>query len=301
MTSAQKSFTGNRGFTILILAAVSLLALSCSRNAAVTPNPRASGNPQTFTRIISAAPSNTEIIVGLGMGDLLIAVDKYSTDIKDMPEGLTEIDFFYPDIEAIIGLAPDIILLNEINTYGVADNPFKQLNDLGIHVAERASSGSIEGIYSDIMFIAELLGVKERGEALVSSMKEEINGIVSQSAGNNKKVYFEISSSPTIVTFGSGVYLNELIEIAGGKNIFTEQKGWFSPSAEEIINRDPEVIFVVDYHGTEQISDMKQRTAFDNIAAVKENRIYIVEANSASRPTQNIMLALREIVRALQD
>jgi iron complex transport system substrate-binding protein len=252
-----------------------------------------------YNRIISAAPSNTEILIGLGFGDRLIAVDPYSGNIPGVPSGLPLIDFFYPDIEAVIGLAPDLILVNEINSYGVADNPFKMLGDLGIKVVDVPTSVSIQGIYDDIIMIAEVLGVKERGEALVVSMREEIQRIAAASATSQKKrVYFEIDST-YIVTFGQGTYLNEMIEIAGGVNIFADQRGWFSPSAEEIILRDPEIIFTFVYPGDDPVTIIKNRRAFESITAIRRNQVYAVDTDSASRPSQNIIKALREMARAI--
>ena len=257
----------------------------------------------TPSRIISAAPSNTEIVIALGMGDYLIAVDKYSSDIQGVPAGLPLIDFFYPDAEAIIGLEPELILTNEINSFGVADNPFRLLSDLGIGVVEVSTSSSIDGIYADIMLIAGVLGAKERGETLVNSMKDEIGKIAASgrrtAAQGVKSVYFEISAIPSIVSFGRGVYLDEMIEIAGGKNIFAGEKGWFSPSEEEVINRNPDIIFAMAYPDEDPLSSIAGRRAFADISAVRRNQIYIIDGNSASRPSQNIMLALREMVRAI--
>ncbi|MDR1804242.1 MAG: ABC transporter substrate-binding protein [Treponema sp.] len=254
-----------------------------------------------FNRIISAAPSNTEIITALGMADRLIAVDRYSAGIPGVPGGLPEIDFFYPDTEAIIGLEPDLIVANEINSYGVADNPFKLLGDMGIRVVDIPTSVSIEGIYSDIITIAEVLGVKERGEALVASMKEEITSIAAaaKEAPERKTVYFEISGPPFMYSFGRGNYLNEMIEIAGGRNIFDDQNSWFSPSAEEIITRNPDVIFTMHYSWEDTVAEMKSRMAFQTITAIKENRVYAIDENSASRPSQNIMLALRQMAQGI--
>jgi iron complex transport system substrate-binding protein len=256
-------------------------------------------NVVAYNRIISAAPSNTEILIGLGFGDRLIAIDPYSGDIPGVPSGLPSIDFFYPDIEAVIGMAPDLILVNEINSYGVADNPFKLLGDLGINVVDVPTSVSIQGIYNDIIMIAEILGVKERGEAMVASMREEIQRIAAASAtAQKKRVYFEIDST-YIVTFGQGTYLNEMIEIAGGINIFADQRGWFSPSAEEIILRDPEIIFTFVYANEDAVGELKSRQAFGSITAIRLNQVYVIDNNSASRPSQNILTALREMARAI--
>ena len=236
------------------------------------------------------------------MGNCLIAIDPYSRSIPGVPANLPEIDFFHPDAEAVIGLEPDLIFVNEINSFGVADNPFKLLGDIGIKVIEIPTSTSIEGICNDIIFIAGTLGVKERGEALVSSMKEEIESI--KTAGEKfpekKSVYFEVSSMPTMVSFGQGTYLNEMIEIAGGKNIFADEKGWFSPSAEEIIARDPEIIFTLLYHGVDSVSEIMGRKAFENINAVKQKRVFVIDADSASRPSHNILGALREMAGAME-
>ena len=281
--------------SVAVLLVISI-GTGCTRNSI-------SGEAQKneIKRIISAAPSNTEIITGLGMGDFLIAVDKYSSGIPGVPKGLPEIDFFYPDTEAIIGLEPDLILTNEINSFGVANNPFKLLGDLGIRVVQVPTSVSIEGIYNDIILIAETLEVKERGEALVASMKEEIDRIsaAAEAEGEKKSVYFEISSAPTMVSFGRGAYLNEMIEIAGGRNIFADQSGWFSPGAEEILHRNPDLIFTMVYSGEDPVSEIKNRRAFENITAIKENQVYAIDADSASRPSQNIMLALRQMAQAL--
>ena len=303
MTSfSARTFSGFR-ITIISLIAVFFIAAGCSRTAAAAPD--SAGIPPTIGKIISSSPSNTEITVGLGMGEFLIAIDKYSGNIPGLPAGLTEIDFFYPDIEAIIGLNPDIILVNEINSYGVADNPFKLLGDLGIKVVNVPASNSIDGICGDIMLVAEALGVKDRGEILVKSMKDEIAEIIaaveSADGHNRKSVYFEIASIPTLVTFGQGVYINEMIEIAGGRNIFTDQKGWFSASEEEIINRNPDIIFVLVYHGSDIITDVYSRGAFRNINAVKEGRVYSINEDSAARASHNIMKALREMARILND
>jgi iron complex transport system substrate-binding protein len=278
-------------FAVLFLIA----AAGCSRNAAEA----AAKDEVEFKRIISAAPSNTEILIGLGFGDRLIAVDPYSGDIPGLPSGLPLIDFFYPDIEAVIGLNPDLLLVNEINSYGVADNPFKLLGDLGIKVVEVPTSVSIEGIYNDIIMIAEALGVKEKGEVLAGSMMEEIQRIASVNVTlEKKKIYFEIDST-YIVTFGQGTYLNEMIEIAGGINIFADQRGWFSPSAEEIILRDPEIIFTFVYAGEDAVGELKSRQAFGSITAIRLNQVYVIDNNSASRPSHNILKALREMARAI--
>lgn len=279
----------------------------CSRNAGTA---KSSGNEINGTnginesrRIISAAPSNTEIIVGLGQGENLVAADKYSRDIQGIPAGLPLIDFFYPDTEAIIGLEPDLILISETNTFGVSDNPFKLLGELGIKVIQIPAGTSIAEIMGDILLIAESLGVRERGEVLVNSMKKEIETIAAaaEKAGSSgkKSVYYEISAEPAMYSFGRGTYLNEMIEIAGGKNIFEDETGWISAGAEEILSRNPDIILVMAYPGEDPVTEIKNRKPFEGLNAIRENRVYAIDSDSASRPSQNILLALRQMAGAI--
>ncbi|AEF81600.1 ABC transporter substrate-binding protein [Leadbettera azotonutricia] len=254
-------------------------------------------------RIISAAPSNTEIIVGLGLADRLIAVDPYSKDIPGVRQDLPEVDFFYPDAEAIIGLEPEIIIANEINNFGATDSPFRPLMDIDIKVVQIPTSTNLAGIYGDIVTIAEVLGVKDRGEVLTTDLRAEVNKIaeIGKTVTDKKKVYYEISPAPQMVTFGSGTYLNEMIEIIGGVNIFADQHGWFSPNAEEIIKRNPDVIFTMEMttFGVDSAAKLRTRQSFESINAIKENRIYGIDGNSSGRPSQNIILALKQMALAV--
>jgi iron complex transport system substrate-binding protein len=250
------------------------------------------------SRIISAAPSNTEIIAGLGLAGRLIAIDPYSNDIAGVRPGLLEVDFFYPDAEAIIGLAPDIIIANEINNFGAADSPFKPLVDVGIRVVQIPTSTSLQGIYNDIVTIAEVLGVKQKGEVLAGDLEAEVNKIAEtgKTVRDRKKVYFEISPAPYMVTLGAGTYLNEMIETIGAVNIFSDQAGWFTPSAEAILERNPDVIFCMTYHGGEDPAKaVLNRKGFETVNAVREGRVYPVDGNAAGRPSQNIISALKQM------
>ena len=300
--SCKENFIKVQPIIVFTLIALFFIGTACNR---ASENASGSGFGITqgdeFRRIISASPANTEIITALNMGDFLIAIDRHSRGIDAVPAGLPEVDFFYPDTEAIIGLEPDLILVGEVNTFGVANNPFTLLGDLGIKVVQVPTSVSIEGIYSDIILIAEALGVKERGETLVESMKGEIERIADgvNPELEKRSIYFEISNAPNMVSFGQGAYLNEMIEIAGGRNIFADQRGWFSPSAEEIINRNPDIILVLVYPGEDPVTEIKNRRAFESIAALRENHVFAIDADSASRPSQNILLAFRQIERAI--
>ena len=117
--------------------------------------------PKKVNTIISTAPSNTEILVALGLADKLVAIDKYSADVDGVRKDLPEIDFRNPDAETLVGLKPDIIIASGHNKTGNED-PFAAVKEAGIDVVYIPTSSSIEGIYEDINFIAKVTGT-ERG------------------------------------------------------------------------------------------------------------------------------------------
>ena len=128
--------------------------------------------PKKVNTIISTAPSNTEILVKLGLADKLIAIDKYSADVEGIRQDLPKIDFRNPDAETLVGLKPDIIIASGHNKSGNED-PFAAVKEAGIEVVYIPSSSSIEGIYEDINFIAKITGTEKKGIEIVDNMKKK--------------------------------------------------------------------------------------------------------------------------------
>lgn len=282
---------------------VTMGLIGCSKKETVVTDRE--GNevtlPNKMDRIISTAPSNTEVLVELGLADKLVAVDKYSSDVKGVPSDIEKIDFRSPDPEAIIALEPDAIIASGHNKTGSSDDPFKVIKEAGISVFYIPSSDSIQGIYDDIMFISEITNTKSKGEKIVDEMKAEIEKIseIGKTITDKKKVYFEIAPAPSIYSFGNSTFLNEMIELVGAENIFKDESGWISPSEESILDKNPDVILTnVDYVDN-PLESIKSRTGWENINAVKNNQVYSINKNSSSRPSQHIITALKEIATAV--
>jgi iron complex transport system substrate-binding protein len=291
---------------LIVLILVSFVLAGCQKNKSSSSTiADRLGNerslPTDTDRIISTAPSNTEIIAALGMGDRLIAIDSYSGGIEGVNADALQIDFSYPDAEVIISLRPDLIIAAGHNITGGTDDPFKLIHDSGIPVFYVPTSKSIDDIYKDIAFIAQVLGVKERGEGLIGEMKSTVDEIAALAAGITDKttVYFEISPAPYLYSMGKDTFMHQMIEIIGARNIFEDVTGWIAPGAESIIERDPDVILSnVDYVD-DPIGEIKSRDGFNTIKAVVNNRVYLIDSNASSRPTHNIVTALKQMVRAV--
>jgi len=258
-----------------------------------------------INRIVSTAPSNTEIITDLGQADKLVAIDVHSANVTGIPEGLPQLDFFYPDAEAIIKLEPDIIIASGHNPTGTGEDPFKLLREIGIAVVYIPMSKSIGDIYKDIAFIAEILQIEKEGERLINSMKAQITVItqktnnVTANADNRKTVYFEISAAPDMMTFGKDSYINDMIYVIGARNVFENDNWLVSPGAEAVIERNPDVILTNVNYIPDPIAEIKGRPGFEHINAVKNNRIYQIDTDASVRPSSRIILALRQMSQAV--
>ena len=257
--------------------------------------------PTKIEKIISTAPSNTEVLMALGIGDKLVAIDKYSTDIEGINTELPQIDFSNPDAETIIGLEPDIVIASGHNKTGSVEDPFKAISESGIPVVYIPSSDSIDGIYKDIEFIADVVNEKSKGKEIVDDMKAQVEEIkaIGDTITDKKSVYFEISPAPYLSSFGKSTFLNEMIEIIGAKNIFENEEGWVSPTAEAIIDANPDVIITNAGYMENPTEEIKSRDAWENINAIKNNEVYLVDQNASSRPSQNVIKALEQMAKAV--
>ena len=288
----------------IITSFVLLFAVGCSSNKEVTVTDR-EGNevtvPTKLEKIITTAPSNTEILVGLGVADKLVAVDKYSEGIEGLNEDIPKMDMNNPDAEAIIALEPDIIIASGYNKIGSAEDPYKAIVEAGIPVVYIPSSDSIEGIYKDIEFIASLVNENKKGEEIIADMKEKISKYeeVAKTIKDKKKVYFEIGPAPNLYSFGNKTFLNDMLEVIGAENVFADEESWFAPTGEAVLDANPDVILTKVNYVENPTEEIMARDGWDNITAVKNGDVYYIDSNSAARGNQNIIKALDEMAKAV--
>ena len=255
----------------------------------------------TINRVVSTAPSNTEIITDLGMADKLVAIDIHSANVTGIPEGLPLLDFFYPDAEVIIKLEPDIIIASGHNPTGSGEDPFRLLREMGIPVVYIPMSKSIDDIYKDIAFIAGLLQAQKKGEEVIVSMKAQIAELSQRGSREDtkRKVYFEISAAPEMMTFGKGSYIDDMISVIGARNVFGNDNWLIMPGAESIIERNPDVILTNVNYIPDPINEIKNRPGFEHINAVINNCVYQIDTDSSVRSSTRIILALRQMSNAV--
>lgn len=256
--------------------------------------------PDTINTIVSMSPSTTEILLALGLEDKIIAADTQTQGYGLLPNVTTYFDMMTPDAEQIIALNPDIVYVSTMSIVGDV-NPFKPLIDAGICVAYVPSSESILGIYDDITFLADSLQLSDKGNELISAMKTTIEEIqtISASIVDKKSVYFEIGAAPYMYSFGTGTFLNEMIDIIGANNVLGKEAGWISVSEEVALAANPDVILTNVNYIEGPIDEIKAREGWDTVSAVANNEVFYVDNKYSSLPNQNIILALEQMAEAI--
>ena len=295
---------------LLLSLTFSLFITSCGDGSGAKPTTDRQGNsitlPDKIDKVISLGPALTEIIAGLGIADKLIAIDTYATDIPGLPSGLPQFDMLDPNSEQLINLAPDVLFITGMAQIG-GDDPYKSVKDAGICVIYIPSSASINDIKEDIKYIAEVMGVKSKGDSIIKDMEKKIADIKkigdSIAESDKKSVYFEIDIwGSAFYSCGKSSYLHELIELVGAVNAFANEpdvNGWLNLSEEVILAKNPDVILTSINYIPDIVNDIKARPGWDSLTAVQNNAVYYIDANASSRPTQNIIKALEEIAKAV--
>jgi iron complex transport system substrate-binding protein len=278
-------------------------AVSCSGSQGEIITDR-TGNkvrvPGKIERIISTAPSNTEMLVDLGLADLLVAVDRYSAAIPGVPPDIPQIDFFNPDGETVMTLRPDVIIANGHNETGAGTDPFRLIWEAGIAVVYIPLSAGVDAICDDLRFLAGLFGAQDRGETLAADFRAQVDEIaqVGRTITDRKRVYFEISPPPIVATVGGDTFLGEMVSLIGADNIFAGRDGIVFPIDEMIVERNPQVI-ITNIVGPDPAREILQRNGFAHVSAVEQGRVYWVDTDSSSRPSPHIVLALRQMAQAV--
>lgn len=240
------------------------------------------GTPQ---RIISLAPSNTEILFALGLGDEVVGVTMYC----DYPPGAQDKekvgDYYGPDIEKIIALQPDLILATDFHRFDL----IPALEQQGFAVFAVAPQ-TLEDVLESIQKIGELTGREAEASQLVNGMRNKIEAIEEQTKDPEQKpsVLYMTWHDP-MWTVGSNTWIDDLINIAGGVNIFSENfEGGAMVQIEWVILQNPDIIIASEWSYDWALN----ATALASTNASQTGRIYTFDDDLAQRPGPRLVEGL---------
>lgn len=255
----------------------------------------------TPSKIVSLAPSNTEILYALGLEDKLVAVTEYCNYPEDALSKEKVGGYGDVDIEKIVVINPDLILAEDLHKHEV----IPALERLGFTVIALVPH-NFQEVMDSIMLIGRVTGVEEKALQIVDDMSKKIKTITDETDKINQeekpKVLYVIWHEP-IMSVGSDTRIHELIEKAGGVNIAAVAgEGYPTLTLEEIINTNPQVIMVneEDYEGgdiSRQFILNESRLAV--VDAFINGQIYGINADLTNRPTPRIVEALELMAKMI--
>ena len=256
--------------------------------------------PEQIDSIVVLAPSLAEMVVALGHGNQIVAYDTASIGLEGLAADLPALDTVNPDMEQLLALHPDVLMVSNLSLYD-AENPYQQLIDNGVCVVCVPTSDSIAGIQSDIAFVAAVLDESVKGEEIIAQMQQEIDRITDIAKGitEKKAVYFEISAAPYMYSFGTGVFLDEMIVLIGAENILADQAGWLSVGEESVVSANPDVILTNVNYIDNPVQEIKDRGGWDALTAVQNDAVYYIDNMASSLPNQNVVKALNQMAEAI--
>jgi len=288
----KKLFTHGISWLLVAVLSIALVLTGCSP-AERTPTQYVfddlgrlvaiNGTPQ---RIISLAPSITEILFALGLGDSVVAV----TDQCDYPPEALDKEkvggYATPDIEKIVALNSDLVLV----AYGTPMDVINNMVGLGLTVFGIKST-DLDDVLNDIRRIGEITDKEMEAQALTSEMASEIKAVtdVTSELENRPRVFYIIWNDP-LWSAGSGTFMHELIEKGGGVNICGNITGYPTISIEEVVARNPEIIITSSWPGIYEWA--MNETALNATDARQYNRVFACDANLAQRPGPRLVKGL---------
>jgi len=260
---------------------------------------------KNYQRIITLSPSLTETVFALGLGDHVVAVTDYC-DYPAQAQALPSVgSYTNTSIEAITRLQPDLVIM-----LNGQQQRQQQLEQLGIKTLVLDNS-TIADIKETIQRIADLTGRQNEADKLLTSIQAQIDyvhnkvrGLVPVRTLVGIAHYVNSDQLDTVYIAGQHDFYNELLELAGGVNVYTDTTIKVpSVSAEGIIRMNPDAIIDIFPEQKDHQSDMKQVIkqwqSLRNVNAVKQQRIYIIEHDYASIPGPRIFKLLPEMAQLL--
>lgn len=256
--------------------------------------------PDSIDSIVCLSPAVNEVLIALGVGDSLVAYDTQSVGLEGIPADLPTLDMMQPDMETLASLKPDVLFVSNMTLYDQT-NPFQRLIDMGVCVLCVPSANSIAEIESSLSFIAAAVGKSAEGDALIDGMQAELDRIaaIGESITEKKTVYFEIGAAPNMYSFGSGVFLNEMIELIGAENILADQEGWLAVEGETVASANPDVILTNVNYLDDAVGEILSRSGWEGVSAIQNKQVYYIDNMSSSLSNHNIVKALDEMAKAV--
>lgn len=245
-------------------------------------------------RIVSLAPSNTEILFALGLGNRVVG----RTDFCDYPAEAAKVPsvggYTQPSVESIMAVKPDLV----IASFGNPKEMVERLRKLGIPVLAY-NPQTVNDVLHVIWEIGKVTGAEDQATELISKMRDQIAAIEKLVKNASRpKVFWEVWHDP-LSTAGANTFINDMIKIAGGINISEDAgKGWPAYSLETLLIKNPDV-YIATKDKWSSPGNIPERPGYNQLKAVKLGQVYVINADNVNRPGPRLIEGLKDVVRVI--
>ena len=253
--------------------------------------------PDNPIRVVSLAPSITEIVFALGQEDRLVGVTRFS----DFPEAANKLpkvgSFVHLDLEKIVSLKPDLCIAIK------GGNPRAMVNRLeSLSIPVYAVNPiNLQTVMKTITEIGSFLNAGEKANSIVQDMQSRIQRVKTKIANvaYRPRVFFQIGIAP-IVSVGTDTFTNELIELAGGNNLSKGPIPYPRFSKEKVLSLSPEVFIITSMSRNTIFEQVKKEwSKWPSLPAVKNHRIHLEDSNLFDRPTPRLVDGLETLAKRI--
>ncbi len=258
--------------------------------------------PSVPKRIVSLAPSKTEILFAVGAGPQVVGVTRYCTYPAGAQQGREIIGGFTAEsisVEKVLALQPDLVF-----TAGTLHRPVIEALERARVPVYALDAKDLDGIYQDITAVGRITGHPAESQAVVEGMQRRVAAVSEKVRDippeKRLKVFYEVWDEP-LMTASPHTFIGQVIELAGGANIFADaQEQYPTVSAELVVARNPDVILGPSTHGDAlTTAKIAARPGWQPIKAVQAGRLATIDGDIASHAGPRIVDALQSVARLL--
>lgn len=240
-------------------------------------------------RIVSVLPSYTEILFEIGAGENIVGVSNFC----DKPDAAKEIekigDYYTASAEKIYSLKPTIVFIQESSASRLGDD----LQKLKINAVHIQQEQTIEDIFKTIRILSEKTGHTKQGQELIERLASSMPKNISEK--NKPRIYIDVDAG--LWTCGKLSYLTDIVNKAGGENIFAnEDKNYFQASWETLLKNPPDYILSISGN----FKDFSSRPLAETMSAVKNGNVIELDRDIISRPAPSMFPLIKEINARLE-
>jgi iron complex transport system substrate-binding protein len=256
--------------------------------------------PAPARTLVTLAPSNAEVVDALGAFDRVLACED-STDHPPQAAALPRLGpDLGPDLDRVAALRPDLVV-SSLSVPGM-ERIVTGLRARGVPQVVLAPR-SVADVLEDLRRVGARLGLPERAEAVVAAMEDEIAALRRARPAKPVRIYLEWWPRPMFCP-GRDTYAQELVELAGGVNVFGDRPGAsVRIEPEELVAADPELCFV-SWCGVEEgkldPEGLGQRPGLEALPAARAGRVYALDERFSGRPGPRMLEAARRMAAAIE-